>query len=128
MAPAVAMAPGLKPPRAKAAPNSAGRASLTRTTAQYPGAGPDTVGTGLDVPACTLTVSMPDVVNPFADASMHALSKLVDGEAGAAAGQFVAAPHQTAPAHVGPLGSEVTAARTAAIAAASAAACAACCR
>jgi hypothetical protein len=86
------------------------------------------VGTGLDVPACTLTVSMPEVVKPLADASMHALSKLVDGELGAVAGQLAAAPHHTAPPHAGPLGAAVTAARTATTAAASAAACAACCR
>jgi hypothetical protein len=87
------------------------------------------VGTGFEVPACTLTVSMPEVVKPLADASMQALSKLVEGVAGAVAGQLVATALQNTAGllHAG-MGAEVTAARTAATAAASAAACAACCR
>src|SRR5579862_4927244 len=92
MAAAVAIAPGVRPPRAKAAPNSAGRASVTRAVAQYAAVGPATPGTALDVPACTLTVSMPDVVKPLAAASMQALSKLEEGVPAAVDGQLALAP------------------------------------
>jgi hypothetical protein len=122
---AVEIAPGERP----LLPKNAGRLSETRAVAQYATVGPGTPGTGLVVFACMLTVSMPDVVNPLAAASMQALSKLEDALPGAAAGQLAAAPHQTPLwPHTGPDGAELRAARAAAMAAASAAACAACCR
>src|SRR5579862_5925429 len=92
MAAAVATAPGASPIAVNAALNRAGELSVTRTMAQYAAVGPDTVGMGLAVPACTLTVSPPAVVNPLEEASIQALSKSVEGEVGAAAGQLAGPP------------------------------------